>query len=343
MGFGTNRRTFLRQATAIAGVATLTRRRGTQVLAAEKPYRIDVHHHILPPEYIRQVGGSVIGAPAGRTSASPWSVASAVKTMDRLDIGTAITSISAPGFPLHDDGKIRRLARACNDFAKQMATDHPGRFGVFATLPLPDVTSSVNEINYAFDVLSADGIVLYTNYRDLYLGDATFQTVMAELHHRRAVVFVHPTVCQCSVGLLPNIPASVIEFPHDTTRTVTSMLFNRTFERYPGIRFIFSHAGGTVPFLVNRMGLLPDVGRGILPLLKRQYYDLALSANPQAMSALLATVDISQVLMGTDFPFAPAERVAGVIAGIGSSSLDARRKRMVEHDNAVALFPRFAS
>ena len=287
----------------------------------------------------------MIGAPAGRPDAPPWSVASSIEVMDQLGIETAITSVSAPGIPLNDAKAVQRLARACNEFSKQMAVDHPRRFGMFAVLPLPDIAASLGEVKHAYEVLSADGIVLHTNYRDLYLGDAHFSPLMEELNRRKAIVFVHPTVCQCSLGVQPDIPTSLIEFPHDTTRTITSMLFNGTFKSHPDIRFIFSHAGGTVPFLINRIGLLrtPHLGpEGPLPLLKHQYYDLALSANPQAMAPLLSMVDVSHVLMGTDYPFARQTSVRAAVEGITNSSLDERSVKMIQRENALFLFPRFA-
>lgn len=310
------------------------------------PRCIDVHHHVLPPDYVKQIGGSVIGAPAGRPGAPPWSVASSLETMDRLGIETAITSVSAPGFPLNDLKAVQRLVRTCNLFSKQMTVDHPRRFGMFATLPLPDIAASLAEVKFAFEELSADGIVLYTNYRDVYLGDAHYSPLMEELNRRKAIVFVHPTVCNCCLGVQPGIWTALLEFPHDTTRTIVSMLFHGTFKKYPDIRFIFSHAGGTVPFLVNRIGLLrmplldPD---SPLPFLKRQYYDLAISANPQAMGPLLRMVDVSHVLVGTDFPFAPPAMVRSAVEGVDTSSLDQGGKRRIQRENALHLFPRFAS
>lgn len=350
-----SRRALIRQGVAMGGAAMFfgalpvqlfaqpTSKHNLQASAdSNAPRRIDVHHHILPPEYVNTVGSPIIGAPAGRPDAPPWSIESDLETMDKFGVETAITSISAPGIPLDDAKAVQRLARICNDYAKQMAMDHPKRFGLFATLPLPDVSISLEEIKYAFETLHADGIVLMTNYRDVYLGEAAYAPVFQELNSRKAVVFVHPTQCRCSVGVQPGIPTSLIEFPHDTTRTITSMLANGTFTSYPDIRFIFCHAGGTLPFLVNRIA-----GRygldNILPQLKRQYYDLAGSANPQAMGPLLSLVDVSHVLLGTDHPFAGREKEKAVLTGIANSSLDARSIRMIERDNALTLFPRIAS
>jgi predicted TIM-barrel fold metal-dependent hydrolase len=306
---------------------------------------LDVHHHALPPEYVKEIGSAAIGALAGRPGAPPWTAASSVEVMDQLGIETAITSISAPGIPLNDPKAVQRLARMCNRFQKQMTVDHPGRFGMFATLPLPDIQASLGETEYAFEALSADGVVLLTNYNDAYLGDAHFAPLFEELNRRRAVVFVHPTVCRCSFGVQPGIPTAILEFPHDTTRTILSMMFHGTFRKYPDIRFIFSHAGGTIPFLVNRIGILPmpdSDPEGPFHFLERQYFDLALSANPPVIGALLGMVDVSHVLLGTDYPFAPPAIVRGAVEGIAAAPLDAGSIRMIQSENAIQLFPRFA-
>ncbi len=351
-----NRRALMQQMVAIGSAALAAGTAANTLLAnAAEPTReepatrslrcIDVHHHVLPPEYVKTISGSVIGAPAGRPDAPPWSVESSLEMMDRLGIQTAITSISAPGFPLSDLKAVQRLARSCNEFSRQMTVDHPRRFGMFATLPLPDVEASLAEIRHACETLSADGIVLYTNYRDVYLGDAHFIPVMEELNRRKALVFVHPTVCNCCLGVQPNVATAMLEFPHDTTRTIVSLLINGTLKRFPNIRFIFSHAGGTVPFLVDRIDIwpMPLLGpEGPLPYLKRLYFDLALSANPQAMGPLLNMVDVSHVLVGTDFPFAPPASVAAAVQGVAASSLSAHSIRQIQRENALALVPRLA-
>lgn len=340
------RRAFVRQASAMATLAgslpaLVADPSASAQAPATKPRRIDVHHHLLPPEYVKAVGNAALGAPIGRDRGPSWTVADSLQAMDHFGIETAITSISSPGIPLADPKAVQRVARACNEFPRQMAVDHPGRFGSFAVLPLPNIALSLAEMNYAYDTLHADGIALHTNYHALYLGDPHFAPLMDELNRRKAVVFVHPTVCSCTLGAIPGLPPAAIEYPHETTRTIASLLLNGTFKNNPNIRFIFSHAGGTIPFLVNRIAHLPGTQPdGPLPLLRRQYYDLAQSANPQAMGPLLGMVDVSQVVFGTDFPFVRA--IDTVIDGIAHSSLKPDEIAMVNRGNALGLFPRLA-
>ena len=314
-----------------------------------EPHRIDVHHHILPPDYVATVGDDRIGPLilAGRTP--EWTPAMSVEAMDRNGIATAVTSISAPGLWFGDNEESVRLARLCNEYAASIRRDHPGRFGVFASLPLPDVEASLAEIEYALDTLGADGIGLLTSYGDRYPGDPAFAPVFDELDRRGAAVYFHPTNAPCS-QCLPEIPAATLDFPFDTTRAVVSLLYSGTFARCRDIRFIFSHAGGTVPFLaerIARLGARPGfkemVPNGVLPELERLYYDTALSANWLAFRSLLELVAPDKVLFGSDYPFAPEATMTATVKGLIELGLEPDVLRGIERNNALALFPRIGA
>lgn len=332
------------QTTAQTGAQT-----AAQTAASAGPIqRVDVHHHFLPPVFRETMGEAVIGAPAPNRVAPQWQLADSLAAMDRQGITTAV--VSAPPLWMPDMAKTRRLTRACNEFSAQMVADHPSRFGAFAALPLPDVAAALKEIDHAFDVLKSDGIGLMTNYDDRYLGHADFAPVFDELNRRKAVVYVHPTSCSCNRGLLPDEFDALIEFPHDTTRTVSSLLFSGTFTRCPDIRFIFSHAGGTVPFLAHRMAILGPadqnlarhVPEGVMPVLRRLYYDTAISANPISMAALLKLVKPDNVLLGTDFPFVPEHGMHATLAGLREVGFSDAELRAVEGGNAARLLERVA-
>ena len=312
-------------------------------------HRIDVHHHILPPDYVAEVGGERIGALILAGRVPDWTPEASIEAMDRNGIATAITSISAPGLWFGDTGKTNALCRHCNDYAATIAQRHRGRFGVFASLPLPDVDAALAEIEYALDELEADGIGLLTSCGDRYPGDPEFAPIFDELDRRGAVVYFHPTNAPCS-QCLPEIPAATLDFPFDTTRAIVSLLFSGTFARCRNIRFVFSHAGGTAPFLAERIARLaarpeykdklPD---GVLAELERQFYDTALSANELAFASLLKLVAPSQVLFGSDYPFAPEATMTATVRGLAGLGLDANVLRGIERDNALALFPHLSA
>lgn len=309
-------------------------------------HRIDVHHHILPPDYVKLVGDARIGPLIVSGKTPQWTPAESIAAMDRNGIEKAVTSISAPGLWFGDPAATRSLTRHCNEYAAALRRDHPGRFGMFAALPLPDVEASLAEIDYALGALGAEGIGLLTNYDGRYPGDPAFAPVFDELDRRHAVVYFHPTTAPCST-CLGEIPAATLEFPFDTTRAVASLLFGGTLARCRNVRFIFSHAGGTVPFLAERIARLerrPEFKRaapdGVIAELKRLYFDTALSANRYAMAALLELVDPAQVLFGSDYPFAPEATMAASVQGLAALGLDARTLRGIERDNALRLLAR---
>ena len=218
------------------------------------PHRIDTHHHPYPPAYIAATGDILKHTThAFYERLTKWQPSQAIETMDKDGIAVSVLSIATPSVWLGDAAASRRLARECNDYAAKMQTDYKGRFGHFATLPLPDVDGSLREIEYLYGTLGADGIALTTNYDDKYPGEDAFAPVFDELNRRNAVVYFHPTAASFAFNRVKNIPPPTIEFPFDTTRTITSLLFSGTFSRCPNIRWIFSHGGGALGMVANRL------------------------------------------------------------------------------------------
>jgi 6-methylsalicylate decarboxylase len=310
-------------------------------------HRIDVHHHILPPNYVEIVGDDRIGPLILSGKTPEWTPDMSIEAMDRHGIATAITSISAPGVWFGDGDAAAKLCRHCNEYADDLRRDYPGRFGMFASLPLPDVDSSMTEIDFAMDKLKADGIGLLTSYGDKYPGDASFAPVFDELNRRGAVVYFHPTNAPCST-CMPEIPAATLDFPFDTTRAIVSLLYSGTFARCQNIRFIFSHAGGAAPYLAERIarlavrpGFKEKVPNGVIPELARLYYDTALSANWLAFRSLLELVTPDHILFGSDYPFAPEATMTATVRGLEEMGLDPDVLKGIERDNAQSLFPQF--
>lgn len=304
--------------------------------------RIDVHHHLVPPFYLAAISEQRSGS-----SPRPWSPEVSLEEMDRHGVATAIVSIIQPGVWLTAGrDKSRAMAREVNEYGAKMGQDHPGRFGLWAAIPLPDTDGSLAEIAYALDTLHADGIGLMTSYGTQYLGDASFAPVWEELNRRKAIVYTHPQTPDCCRNLVPEVSPSLLEFATDTTRTMTSLLFTGTAARYPNIRWIFSHSGGTAPFLLSRFlqqekemkeraARLPN---GVLYELKKFYYDTAQGNHKGALAALCALVPNAQILFGSDFPLRSA---ADEIEGLGAYGFTPEELAAIERDNALRLLPRF--
>jgi predicted TIM-barrel fold metal-dependent hydrolase len=269
--------------------------------------------------------------------------------MDRHGIEVAVTSISSPGVHFGDAAAARELARRCNEISARMVSDHPTRFGGFATLPLPEVGGALREVEHALDTLGLDGVVLLASKHDgRELGDPAFDELFAELDRRHAVVFVHPTIPKSSETIPIDVPGFAAEFTFDTSRAILNLIWSGTAERCQNMRLIFSHAGGTAPFLAWRWslldflpGTLERAPRGVMHYLKRFFYDTALSANPHALRSLSELVPPAQILFGTDFPFAPEPVTHMTIDGLRRyDGFDEAARGAIERDNALALLPR---
>jgi 6-methylsalicylate decarboxylase len=318
---------------------------------AAKPHRVDVHHHFFPPQYLEPLAewNKREGvAPGLQGSQKEWSVARAVEELDRARLATAVLSISTPGVWFGKADEARRMARTCNEFAAKMAQDHPGRFGSFASVPMPYIEGTLKEIEYALDQLKADGIGMMTSYGDKWPGDPVYAPVFEELNRRKAIVYFHPLAPNCCGNLMPGVPASMLEYPQDTARAVASLMFNGAFARFKDIRFVFSHAGASVPALAGRMinaasrnaKTLAAVGpNGIEAELRKLYYDTANSAYAPTMAALLKLVPLSQVLFGSDYPYLTVGQNLESMAQVGLSQAELRA---IDRENALALLPRLA-
>ncbi|WP_433722906.1 amidohydrolase family protein [Nocardia sp. CA-129566] len=307
--------------------------------------RIDVHQHIVPRDYADWLRTKGIVAAGGR-ELPDWSPESALALMDRYSIATAILSLSTPGTHLGDDAEARRWARRVNEIGADLVRDHPDRFGQFATVPLPDVAGSVQEIAHAYDELNADGVVLLANAHGHYLGDAAFDPVMAELDRRAAVVLVHPS--ELPGPAVAGIPPFAADFLLDTTRAATNLVLRGVPRRYPNIRFILSHAGGFVPYASHRIAgaITVETGRNALEILEELsgfYFDTALSGSPAALPSLLAFARPGHVLFGSDWPFAPELGVAYFTGQFDAyPGLDDTGRAAINRGNALELFPRLA-
>jgi predicted TIM-barrel fold metal-dependent hydrolase len=315
-------------------------------MPAMAPGLIDVHHHVLPKVYTETLSDRL--GTQGLFASAEWSAAQSLESMDKNGIGISITSISSPGFWFGNPDETKKLVRLCNDFSAALCRDYPARFGMFAHLPLPDIEASLREIEYAFDVLRADGVALVTNYDSKYPGDEKFWPVFEELNRRHAVVFFHPNTP--AYGTLPTgFPPPTLEFPFETTRAIGSLLYGGTLARTHDIRFIFPHAGGTLPYLAERlarMAMKPElkakVPNGVLPELQRLNFDVAISANKLVFGALLNLVKPDNVVFGSDYPHAGEPTMAATVQNLSKLGLSENELDGVRRNNAMRLIPRLS-
>lgn len=313
-------------------------------------FTIDVHHHILPDVFWRAT--NEVHGPVGGFAPPPWSKEAALAFMDDAGIDIAITSISTPGVHMGDDSAARDLARRVNELSAELIQDHPNRFGGYAALPLPDVDGALRELEYGLDVLKLDGVVLFSNARGIYLGDPRFRPLFDELERRAAVVFVHPTASPDAAVRSLGLPDTLIDFTADTTRAVAQLHYGNTFARTPNVKYIFSHAGGTIPYLATRFAIIDEMN--IIPggdergtaadMLRRVYWDTALSWRPPILRMLRSAAGMDQVLFGSDYPYLRRDLAVACRREVETNpELDGAERRAILANNALRLFPRLAA
>ena len=333
------RRAFVGKLAALGAGALLP---GCQTMnATEQPFRIDVHHHFMSPAYIAALKQYSIRPVA-------WTVEGTLAEMDKSGIATALISLPPPGITFGDVPFGRKVTRDANETAARLVGDHKGRFGSFAALPYADVDGSLAEIAYAFDTLKAQGIGLMTSYGGKLLGDPSFWPILEELNRRKAVLYTHPTTPACCAKVTPFTSINTVEGPVDTTRTMASVMFLGAAARYPDIRWIFSHSGGVMPFLLSRFqrheaeakDSKEKMPNGLMYELRKFYYDTAQGNHPGALAALMKIAPVSQVLYGTDFPFLNG---AAETAGLAAYGFTGNELQAINRDNALRLLPRLGA
>src|SRR5262245_16544489 len=320
--------------------------------------RLDFHHHFLVKSIEKY-----LGLPPG-VKPLDWNPALSLDAMDKNGIGTAfLTMPIALGYDLAELKKENiAIAREANEYAAKIASDHKGRFGRFARLPMTEGDASLKEIEYALDTLKADGVNFSSCYSRQHLGDPTFRPVFEELNRRKAVVHVHPWDPPGVRNLLPGVFPQLIEWPTDTARAIWSVLddgsrpgdpkpkgkYESLATRCPDVTFIWAHSGGTLTAMAWRFlgtdavevpaGKTPEKNSKLYHL-RRFYYDTALTFDPITMTALKTLVGASQIVFGTDTPFFATSWTTW---GLPKAGFTADEFRGIERENALKFLPKWA-
>ena len=322
--------------------------------------RVDVHHHFTSPGWFAELE-SIDLVPAARVG---WTPDSSIEAMDSTGTATALITTGQAGGAFTPDRLrqrgvseaqgaeiIRRLAREGNEYGTQMVADYPGRFILAASMPMPDVDNSLRELEYAMDTLGAGAAFLATSNGDQYIGEPQFIPLLEELNRRSVTVYTHPTDAACCINIVKGMRPNTIEYGTDTTRMIMSLIENDVPTRFPNIKWIFSHAGGTMPFLAQRI-----VGhRGDLDAYLRQtaepgsrleqlrgfYYDCAAASNGLMMGALRQVVGIDQMVFGTDFPYS---NMTNDVKGLTDAGIfNAQEFEQIYRDNIERIFPQLST
>ena len=305
--------------------------------------RIDVHTHYLPPAYYELLRKRELHVLDGGMAIPEWSAEKQLQNMEALSVDYAYLSISSPHLNFGDHAEAADAARACNEYGTDLMRKNPDKLAVMASLPLPGIEESLEEVRYCSQVLGIDRFCLMTNSCGVYLGDPILDPVMEELNKAHAIVGIHPTEpSSVPESCCEDLPFPLMEFFFDTSRAVVNMILHRIFQRYPDIRFIVPHAGAFLPVLSDRLAGVPAV----VPKLKDVdfsnslhglYYDLAGVVMPKQFGILKQITDIDHLLYGSDSTFTPLP-LCVKLAQEMDDGLTKEESQRIYRDNAKVLF-----
>jgi aminocarboxymuconate-semialdehyde decarboxylase len=312
-------------------------------------HRIDVHSHVVPPFWAEELD-SHGGDRSGTVTPTWWSPDAALAFMDSQHIATSILSLTAPGVVGWPDHERPELTRRINEYTADLVTKRPDRFGMFATLPLPDIDASLQAIEHAFDALNADGAVMLSNINGQYAGESYLEPIWSELDRRDAVVLLHSAQPPLPLPLPTRVAAPLVDYPFDTTRAAVQLVLAGITTRYPNLKVILVHAGGFLPYIAYRVAELNKTfdqhslaSNEILDECRRFYVDTALSASPAALPTMTAFVPHDRILYGSDNPYAPPEVSNVFAAHLDEAPLPTDQAAAISWGNALKLFPRLAT
>ena len=312
--------------------------------------KIDLHHHILPKEYLKALKS--IGVTKSFGIPFPkWNIQNSLDMMEHNSIIHSVLSISAPGVYFNDIKFTAQLSRQLNEIIANTIAQHSSKFSGFCILPLPNVELALKELEYAFDVLGLNGVTLVSNVDNTYLGDRKWKPLYRELNKRKARVLIHPNIPVGYKLTGISFPPGIYEVTHDTTRAVANLLFTGTLNKYPDIIYILSHAGGAIPYLSFRLSL-PEyylkgkillkivAPKGVQYYLKQFYYDIAMAVSAPVFSCLKQFTNTSHITFGTDFPYINKPVINKTISEIDKTLFfNEEEKELINLKNALHLFP----
>jgi predicted TIM-barrel fold metal-dependent hydrolase len=302
--------------------------------------RVDVHAHYYPATYIDHLARNGADTRAAvRAPGAAMTLEERVGLLDGAGIRVQVLSVGAlqPNFANADEAIA--AARLSNDLYAEICQKHGGRFAAFAAVPLPHIEAALAELARAIDVLGMVGVNLGCSIANRPLDDLAFAPFFAELNRRDAVAFLHPVGCGCG----PFLEDLGLDFPlgapFEDSIAAMRLVLGGVIHRFPKIRFIVPHLGGTLPFLVTRLDNSSVTRRWEYKpseYLKRLWYD-SINGNVAALRCAGEAFGADRLVLGTDFPHLPGEQLKQCVSYIQESDLPLEEKHAILDRNAQAL------
>ena len=289
---------------------------------------IDLHVHYYSDGYLRAVeeaeSTKVYRRPEDGRYVALWrsgvaltvpqphpGIAERLEMMEKSGIATQVLSVPSPSVYFLDKVAADRLARQVNEEFASICRQHPEKFRALAALTMQDTDLALGNLSHALDELGMDGVMLLTNIDGVPLDDARFEPFWEAANDRDLLIYVHPTVPDAD-HLSDYALAIGVGFLGDTNLVLARLAYSGVFERHPRIRWIFSHLGGTIPFMLPRLDnyyrQFPEC-RERAPRLPSEYikgllFDTATSHRP-AVRCAVDTLGLGRLVFGSDYPHVP--------------------------------------
>jgi 6-methylsalicylate decarboxylase len=302
--------------------------------------RVDVHAHYYDSTYVERLARNGADTrPAARAPGAAMPFDQRVGLLDGAEIRVQVLSVGAlqPYFAKADEATA--AARLSNDLYADICQRYGGRFSAFATVPLPHIDAALTELARAIDVLGMAGVNLGCSISSRPLDDAAFTPFFAELNRRGTVVFLHPVGYGCG----PFLEDLGLDFPlgapFEDSIAALRLVLTGVIHRFPEIRFIVPHLGGTLPFLVTRLDNSSVAMRWEYKPsehLNRLWYD-SINGNAAALRCAREAFGADRLVLGTDFPHLAIDRFNQCVSYIQDSDLLPEEKTAILDRNAQAL------
>lgn len=300
--------------------------------------RIDMHSHYFPDKYYHLLNKYDITHP-DNVFVPKWNLKDHLSKMEKANIIYTALSITSPFFNFVDSSELAQAVRECNEEGSKIAEENPDKIGILASLPLPDIQASIDEIEYCTKKLNVKGFALPTHASGVYMGNPALDPVMKALDDVGALVTLHPTSPALVIeNVNETLPIPLFEFYVDTTRAMLNMVYRKVFDKFPNIRFVMPHGGGCFTTMVERLSSGAGAALDIRGNMKKMYFDLAGSPLPIHLPMLLEIVGAEKLVYGVDFPYPSLED--GIAHGDkldNSDLLSENQRRTIYIENAKKL------
>ena len=288
---------------------------------------VDFHTHFYPPSYLDALragkgrvrmttdkdGNPEIHYPGDYNVAVPGhrDIAYRATVLEKEGVDTQIITLTTPGTHVETPHVAAHLAAITNDDFARIVQEYAPRFASLATLPLNDPAASLKELKRAVEQMNFPGAMLFSNVNGVSLSDERYWPLYEYANDKELVLHIHPTFPSGVEAMTDYWLMPLVGFLMDTTLAAGKLVFSGVAERYPRIKWVLSHLGGAVPYLVERFDrgykAFPECRANVKKLpseyLKTWYYD-TVNFNPKAIELAINFAGADHILAGSDYPHA---------------------------------------